>query len=435
MSEEQNFFTYREELKSSLASSPCIPFLGDFLTQIAQTQAYVAMRRKRSLAKQRMERASTIVADDVVSNGSQREVRKKQLMNVDNEASVSPSRSKDSGSDGGVLTAVRECPNRLSENGDVKSQCAGEKFEEKRHGNIVGNAGSDEVDNGERKSANEQLDSLAREDSSNNRDDEASGCRESLSFGAENEEYIKLNRKERESIRRSINGITNAMFQTGTTYESSENDNEFLEVLNEYLENQTEGEISVFTDIDVKEQEATASTASAIDCEPNRLGSLCADNGVGSASSYDLSPTTLSSDTATVFPNHKVGTEKKTHARNDSNDSGVVLQNGRSSRASEELNGSRDNLPTVLPDKTDSHRLEDARVGRDKKVVSEEDSVVVDGKSLKIIPILERKGPESEKLEERIRKGRPVEDESKHRKGLLFQSILLFICYFFDIEF
>ena len=45
MTEEDNFAAYRAELDS--LPGPCIPFLGNVLTQIAQTQAYASIRRKR----------------------------------------------------------------------------------------------------------------------------------------------------------------------------------------------------------------------------------------------------------------------------------------------------------------------------------------------------------------------------------------------------
>ena len=47
MSEEDNFAAYRQELHSFMGQgNPCLPFLGDFLTQIAQTQTYLACREK-----------------------------------------------------------------------------------------------------------------------------------------------------------------------------------------------------------------------------------------------------------------------------------------------------------------------------------------------------------------------------------------------------
>ncbi|EDO35331.1 predicted protein [Nematostella vectensis] len=46
MGESDNFALYRGELSSCLANGPCLPFLGDFLTQIAQTQAYLTVKRK-----------------------------------------------------------------------------------------------------------------------------------------------------------------------------------------------------------------------------------------------------------------------------------------------------------------------------------------------------------------------------------------------------
>lgn len=52
MSEEDNFAAYRQELDSLMRQgNPCLPFLGDFLTQIAQTQTYLACRKKKSPPK------------------------------------------------------------------------------------------------------------------------------------------------------------------------------------------------------------------------------------------------------------------------------------------------------------------------------------------------------------------------------------------------
>ena len=49
MGEEDNFAVYRQELENLMnQGSPCLPFLGDFLTQIAQTQTYLACRKKKS---------------------------------------------------------------------------------------------------------------------------------------------------------------------------------------------------------------------------------------------------------------------------------------------------------------------------------------------------------------------------------------------------
>lgn len=49
MSEEDNFAVYRNEVDNLMnQKAPCLPFLGDFLTQIAQTQTYLACRKKKS---------------------------------------------------------------------------------------------------------------------------------------------------------------------------------------------------------------------------------------------------------------------------------------------------------------------------------------------------------------------------------------------------
>lgn len=46
MGESENFRLYREELSASLENGPCVPFLGNFLTEIAQTHTYLAYKRK-----------------------------------------------------------------------------------------------------------------------------------------------------------------------------------------------------------------------------------------------------------------------------------------------------------------------------------------------------------------------------------------------------
>lgn len=47
MGESDNFSLYRSELSGCLENGPCLPFLGNFLTEIAQTHTYLACRRKK----------------------------------------------------------------------------------------------------------------------------------------------------------------------------------------------------------------------------------------------------------------------------------------------------------------------------------------------------------------------------------------------------
>ena len=47
MGESDNFSLYRAELSACLENGPCLPFLGNFLTEIAQTHTYLACRRKK----------------------------------------------------------------------------------------------------------------------------------------------------------------------------------------------------------------------------------------------------------------------------------------------------------------------------------------------------------------------------------------------------
>lgn len=49
MGESDNFSLYRAELSNCLESGPCLPFLGNFLTEIAQTHTYLACKRTKSL--------------------------------------------------------------------------------------------------------------------------------------------------------------------------------------------------------------------------------------------------------------------------------------------------------------------------------------------------------------------------------------------------
>ena len=482
MSEDQNFSAYREELKQNLKDSPCIPFLGDFLTQIAQTQAYVAMRRKRSLAKQRLEKASaTSFAEKIVSVVHEKEAVSSHCSKAEENI------TKESGRD----TCL--CHEKLEENNTEKIEKHGEenvsnllpengekcsdlsftgKKDEKNSNDGVSNFGIDEVD--ENRSDIENRSIFENRNNAINKSevgkekhadlphsidgdadlphsiggdtskDEhvstciASGqevisrqCEEPVSLELEGGEYVNLNRKERENLRRSIKGITKAMFQSGSSYQSSENDNEVLEALNEYLETQTEGEIPVFPDIDIEEGRDVASSSSAIDIQNCKCLSSSDDYGVGSASSYELSPMTGESDGTTC--SHVE--EKKTHARNDSNDSGVVLQNGRLSRASEELSESRDNLSTVTSETNHKNAKEESKLARENEVSLDEKSSV-DGRSRKAALILDENDSELKKLEEKIKKEKPLGEETKHKKGILnlLQNFILESLFLFCKE-
>lgn len=59
MSEEDNFAAYRNEVDNLMnQKAPCLPFLGDFLTQIAQTQTYLSCRKKTSPESRKNEAAT-----------------------------------------------------------------------------------------------------------------------------------------------------------------------------------------------------------------------------------------------------------------------------------------------------------------------------------------------------------------------------------------
>ncbi|PFX32666.1 uncharacterized protein LOC111320382 [Stylophora pistillata] len=49
MGESENFRLYRAELSACLENGPCIPFLGNFLTEIAQTHTYLAYKGKNGV--------------------------------------------------------------------------------------------------------------------------------------------------------------------------------------------------------------------------------------------------------------------------------------------------------------------------------------------------------------------------------------------------
>ena len=429
MSEDQNFLAYREELKHSLKDPPCIPFLGDFLTQIAQTQAYVAMRRKRSLAKQRLEKASiTSHTEKAGSVVNEKEACSNQCSKVEGiveherEACLGHTELKINN-----VEKIEKCDkennsSHLSGNEEKISDLSFTENSDKEHSkDFMSNFGVDEVDKDSSDTKKEDQGAstdLVEDDNDirNRHVHSKNPSDDSASLELDGDEYVNLNRKERESIRKSIHGMTKAMFQNGSSYQSTENDNEFLEALNEYLENEVDQDISVFVDTEAQGGNTVGSNSPAIDIHNKKyLGSCSDDNGVGSASSYELSPTIAESNTADCLVDQG-NAEKKTHARNDSNDSGVVLQNGRLSRASEELSGSRENLHTVVSDSNHSNPVESSKVVHETDPAVEEKGVV-DGRSCKGIPILDRNCPETKKLEEKIKRGRPNEEGAKHKKS------------------
>ena len=64
MSEEDNFAAYRNEVDYLMnQKAACLPFLGDFLTQIAQTQTYLACRKKKSPEPPKKRNSSTTESD------------------------------------------------------------------------------------------------------------------------------------------------------------------------------------------------------------------------------------------------------------------------------------------------------------------------------------------------------------------------------------
>ena len=64
MSEDDNFAAYRNEVDNLMnQKAPCLPFLGDFLTQIAQTQTYLACRKKNSPEPPKNGNCSTMECD------------------------------------------------------------------------------------------------------------------------------------------------------------------------------------------------------------------------------------------------------------------------------------------------------------------------------------------------------------------------------------
>ena len=88
MSEEENFTCYRQELESALeAKSPCIPFLGVFLSKVVQIDAYQSGRA--SAFKPRVRRCSedTLVGVDSAAMSNS----KLKVSKVDSTKSVSES--------------------------------------------------------------------------------------------------------------------------------------------------------------------------------------------------------------------------------------------------------------------------------------------------------------------------------------------------------
>ena len=485
MSETENFVTYRAELSRNLKDPPCLPFLGDFLTQIAQTQAYLAMKRKRSLAKQRLEKSS------ITSSTEQSVATKSDVFGssrptssaAGDEAKViveaAPDKNCREEDKSPVVEAKDNIENnrrekyKISENQEKNLDLIHQETEnnDKNLQDCVLNTGLDETDskvdvrnsdsNLERKevSLGENERCLSPnlfaynvknlEDSTDLTDlhNKVIECSRSKS-------EVRLSRKERESIRKSISGVTAAMFQQGSKYQNSENNEELLEALNEYLDNPEVGDLPVFADIEASKDESTpddvgsrskfaysdADDTRTCTCGRNEeeqsrdeTGAIrihggsrksdlpgvcvCCDHGVGSSSSYDMSPTTCPPDNSSFLESKEDDDDKRTHNRCDSNDSGVVLHNGRSSRASEELNGSQENLNNVGSDGHENSGFEDSKLGRDIDIIMEDSVDTADEKCCKTIPILERAESQTRQLEERIRRAKPQDEEAKYKKG------------------
>ena len=487
MSETENFVTYRAELSRNLKDPPCLPFLGDFLTQIAQTQAYLAMKRKRSLAKQRLEKSSVMSStehsvatkSDVLGNS------RPTSSAANDEAKVIVEAAPDKSCRVEEKSLVVEAKDNVEKNGREKYKIS--ENEEKNLDLIhqetensdknlldcVLNTGLDETDSKvDVRNSNSKLERKEVSLGENER------CLSPNLFAynvknltdlhnkviecSRSKSEVRLSRKERESIRKSISGVTAAMFQQGSKYQNSENNEELLEALNEYLDNPEVGDLPVFADIEANKDESTpddvgteskfaysnSDDTKTCTCDRNEeeqsraeadairihRGSdksdvpdvcVCCDHGVGSSSSYGMSPTTCLPDNSSLLESKEDDDDKRTHNRCDSNDSGVVLHNGRSSRASEELNGSQENLNNVGSDGHENSGFEDSKLGRDIDIIMEDSVDTADEKCCKTIPILERAESQTRQLEERIRKAKPQDEEAKYKKGkcyYLYQS-------------
>ena len=75
MAEDSNFLTYRKELKNAMLNPPCLPFLGNFLTQIAHAQAFMAIHGPKKNTRNTKDNASsapvscTTSPDSIKSSG------------------------------------------------------------------------------------------------------------------------------------------------------------------------------------------------------------------------------------------------------------------------------------------------------------------------------------------------------------------------------
>ena len=444
MSESDNFSAYRAELTRSVNDPPCIPFLGDFLTQITQTQAYFAMRRRKTLAKQRLEKA--VIADNSDKNAKAEEKDKPKQDEASVDEALCSASAKESGEEDTMSCSDRR--NTINEKVTEEETVEKAVVTEKLNTADTQASDADEVDQGEKFIDTKENGHV------NSSDVPGEGIGEkrplSLSFerGTSDEDAGQLDKFERESIRRSVANITNAMFQTGSKYNASRNDDEFLEALNEYLENPEVPEVPVFSDTEPVETSPVARDKKCSYVQNNKssilqesdhndghltdLSDLCTyeDHGVGSTSSYDLSPTAYpvpimptnseSEKTPVSSATHMSARNdlvvKKTHARNDSNDSGVVIQNGRSSRASEDLNASRENLCAPVSEENDNPSFEDSKHCDDNDLNEEPEANNVDGRVFKALPVLETDISETRKLEERIRSEKPQGEETKFNK-------------------
>ncbi|XP_028415859.1 ras-specific guanine nucleotide-releasing factor RalGPS1-like [Dendronephthya gigantea] len=121
MSEEDNFAAYRNELDNLMDKNvPCLPFLGDFLTQIAQTQTYLACRKKechKSTSKENKSENLEIQTTSSPQNIQTKSLRKKSLSRTSwlkkRSFSVKEKYDRFSQSSPNISGTCRQTPGRL----------------------------------------------------------------------------------------------------------------------------------------------------------------------------------------------------------------------------------------------------------------------------------------------------------------------------------
>eukprot|EP00794_Sanderia_malayensis_P018180 gene18180-19994_t len=478
MGETDNFSAYRDDLARSLNSPPCLPFLGDFLTQIAQTQAYLAVQRKRSFT-QRMEKAS--VSRNRIS--IQSPLTEDKNTTSDNNCSESKTSTSTCNEQQGIAITLEsaEIPGKNAEvvTDDCEDNCEknlGQSFDKTSQEEKNVNNTELQVDETGRRLSNikNEIEIIRDIDSSEiyyvnnideNCEDEEGLHGVTVGLPVENSTGLEpstlcdvrddekgqkfITSGDRSESCNVSNKSLDASHCTGVHDNSVFIYDELCKATSTPVET-TETEPRGFDfsgqkpslRIDVCDQNVTRGDNTAEkkqELETNQ-SDFCEefkDSGLGSASSCSNSPQRFAYDTSTSRSDNLTvkdeSAEQRTHARCDSNDSGVVLQNGRSSRASDELNASRDNLDMIQSN--ENSVAEDWKLARDFDVIVEDvadSSTFRDSKGGRQNRQPSRKADilnvddveETKMLEEMIKKGKPTNQEAKIKKGEEFQIFL-----------